>query len=37
MHLVSNWAERGTRLPDDVLDRSARLFAAIREHFGLMK
>ena len=37
MHLVSNWAERGTRLPEDVLDRSARLFAAIREHFGLMK
>ncbi len=37
MHLVSNWAERGTRLPDDVLDRSARLFAVIREHFGLMK
>ena len=32
-HLVSSWAERGTTLPDDVLDRAAVLFAEINERF----
>ena len=36
MHLVSQWAEHATRLPDDVLDRSARVFAAINERFRRM-
>lgn len=35
--LVSEWAEQGTRLPDDVLERAARLFAAISERFRQLR
>ena len=34
--LVSQWAERATKLPDEVLDRAAALFAAINERFRQM-
>lgn len=33
IHLVSEWAEHATQLPDEVLDRAARLFAAINDRF----
>lgn len=36
IRLVSQWAEQGTQLPDDVLDRAACLFAAINERFRQM-
>lgn len=37
MHLVSEWAEQATRLPDEVLDRAARLFRAINDRFRNMR
>lgn len=37
MHLVSQWAEQATRLPDEVLDRASVLFAAINERFRQIK
>jgi len=37
IHLVSQWAERGTQLPDEVLDRASILFNAINERFRQMK
>jgi hypothetical protein len=37
IHLVTQWAEQGTQLPDDVLERAARLFAAINERFRQMR
>ncbi|WP_164516322.1 AAA family ATPase [Minwuia thermotolerans] len=33
IHLVSDWGENATKLPDEVLDRAAALFAAINERF----
>jgi len=33
MHLVSDWAEKRTLLPDDVLDDAEVVFKAIRESF----
>ena len=33
LYLVSNWAEKSTNLPDDILDTSALLFAAINSRF----
>ena len=35
-HLVSEWAEQATRLPDHVLDRAARLFTAVEQCFRRM-
>jgi hypothetical protein len=34
MHLVSEWAEQRTQLPDEVLARAERLFKAIAERFA---
>ena len=36
IHLVSQWAEKGTVLPDDILDRASHLFAVINERFRQM-
>jgi hypothetical protein len=36
-HLVSQWAEQRTQLPDEVLDRAARLFGVVRERFRQMR
>jgi hypothetical protein len=37
IHLVTQWAEHATRLPDEVLDRASFLFTAINERFRQMK
>jgi hypothetical protein len=34
IHLVSEWAEKGTRLPDAVLDQAQTLFKSIAERFA---
>lgn len=34
IHLVSEWAEKGTKLPDDVLARAETLFKSIAERFA---
>ena len=34
LHLVSSWAENKTKLPDDVLDRAAMLFAELTKRFA---
>ncbi|OFX18338.1 MAG: hypothetical protein A2Z18_00965 [Armatimonadetes bacterium RBG_16_58_9] len=36
LHLVSQWAEKATQLPDEVLDRASVLFAAVNERFRQM-
>lgn len=36
IHLVSDWAEHATKLPDEILDRAAALFAATNERFRQM-
>ena len=36
IHLVGQWAEQRSRLPGEVLDRAALLFAAINERFRAM-
>ena len=33
LHLVSSWAEEGTTLADEVLDKAASLFSALNEKF----
>jgi chaperonin GroEL (HSP60 family) len=33
IHLVSEWAEKGTRLPDAVLDPAETLFKAVADRF----
>jgi len=37
LHLVSSWAEQGTVLPADVLDRAATLFSSVQMRFERMK
>jgi hypothetical protein len=37
IHLVSQWAEHATQLPDEVLDRAKVLFAAVNERFRQMR
>ena len=37
LHLVSSWAEKGSTLPNEVLDKAALLFAALNERFGETK
>lgn len=36
LHLVSSWAEEGTKLADEVLDNAALLFSALNERFENM-